>query len=403
MIIMILQQLQDQEFINFGSALALGLVEMLIAFFALRLYIQQKSRLLLYFALAWTALSFFFVLNGVSIFIDSVLTFQISYIVFLPASIIFWFAFVDTTMHENIGLKKMCIAIGVCAVLATFTVLAPWTFDLNQAAFVIADPSANFWFFQVSNVIYFMMMISYSYFATITYRKSPPTLKPLARIFFVSGIFSFIAAIIQFYNDPIILLLQSIIVIAITAIAIIIIKKEPRIVHLLPYTVYRLLITSANGPSYYSKTWADLDLDDNMLSGLLSAIRTNLAGTVSRAIPTGAISELRMDKAILLTEMHYAPLTIVLLTSKASMALKKALADFGAAFSKQFYDSLYDVNGFAKEVTDANAVFSKNLVEPLILKYFRSVPSFIESQSSGIIDPIADAKAKDEKVIDDNT
>ena len=144
---------------------------------------------------------------------------------------------------------------------------------------------------------------------------------------------------------------------------------------LLPYTVYKLIITSKNGPRYYTKEWVDSGIDDDMLAGLMSAIGTVVKNTLQK-IKTGAISEIKMYKGVMVTEMRYLPINIVLIASRASGALRSSLEGFGEEFMKVFYNDLYDKDGFAKEVLECSSVFTEQRMDALIDKHFKNVPSF---------------------------
>jgi hypothetical protein len=233
-------------------------------------------------------------------------------------------------------------------------------------------------------VVFSLNGIAYLYWAVNTFRKSPPALKKRARSLLLMSILMVVGLSIQFFavgDLEFLLVIQSILIVLIVIGTLIIIKNEPRIAHLLPYTVYKLIVTSKNGPKYYTKSWADSGIDDDMLAGLMSAIGTVVKNTLQK-IKTGAISEIKMYKGVMLTEMRYLPVNIVIVASKASGALKEALESFGEEFMKVFYNDLYDKDGFAKEVLDGTGVFTDAKVEPLIAKYFKNVPVF-EAGSHG--------------------
>ena len=373
------------------SYIGIGLVMIAISIIALQAYVKQKARFMLDFCLSWMFFGAFVITLGIVAVTEVLLLFQIAYAVFLPANIIFWIAFIDESMHEGIGLKKTIISFILCTVLATVMFVVPW--QQVPSALLGSPFSLGDWdwlFLQLTNAVLSITGIGYAYWAITTFRKAPPILKKISTVVLVFGIMAVFAVVLQFTADPTLLMIQSLLVIVMIIGIVIAIRREPRIAHILPYTVYRLLVTSKNGPKYYAKTWATIDLDDDMLAGLMSAIRTTVKGTVGKAIDSGAISEVRMTKAIMLTEMRYECVNIVLLTSKASTSLKKSLDKFGEEFTKTFYHELYTSEGFPKEVTSMESVFTPSVMEPLIARHFGIVPSFDEM----IDDPIKSAIAK---------
>ncbi|NMC03562.1 MAG: hypothetical protein GYA24_00045 [Candidatus Lokiarchaeota archaeon] len=377
-----------------GPAVAIGVAVIVIAAISLGMYMKQRSKLLLYFFLTWLSFGAFIILDAVSTSMDLVLLFRITYSVFATCIIVFWFAFIDNVMHEQIGIKKMIVAFSGGTILGSIVWLFDWQLVVDPVTqipkFYVfpANPFIDTVFFQMINIFFTFIGIGYIYWAFISFNKSPPALKKKTRILFVLGIILLVGLAVQFYpGDPllvqVLLLLQSVIIVVVILGTILIIKSESRIAHLLPYTVYKLIITSKNGPKYYTKSWADSGIEDDMLAGLMSAIGTVVKNTLQK-IKTGAISEIKMYKGVMLTEMRYLPVNIVLVASRASSALKNSLEAFGEEFMKVFYNDLYDKDGFAKEVLDGMTTFTKEKMEPLIEKHFHNVPTFLAGGAAEI-------------------
>ncbi len=375
-----------------APALAIGAVVIVVAAFSLGMYLKQRSKLLLYFFITWTAFGLFIILDAVASSMNLIWLFKIVYSVVATSIIVFWFAFIDNVMHEQIGIKKMIVAFVGGTVLGSIVWLFNWqiVFDPETGVpkFVVSptNPVIDMVFFQMINIFFSLIGIGYVYWAAISFKKSPAPLKKKTGLLFTLGIILLVGLVIQFYpGDPVILdmllLMQSIIILVVVLGTVLILRSEPRIAHLLPYTVYKLIVTSKNGPKYYTKAWAESGIDDDMLAGLMSAIGTVVKNTLQK-IKTGAISEIKMYKGVMLTEMRYMPVNIVLVASRASSALKAALDSFGEEFMKVFYNVLYDKDGFAKEVLDANNTFTSEKMNPLIEKYFKNVPVFTSEASA---------------------
>lgn len=381
---MMLQELTDEKLLNLGSSIGIGGVMIAISLIALQIYLSQRTRGMLYFFLAWTSFGLYIITSGMAGVFGSVELLQIAYVLFLPISVVLWLQFVDETMHEGVGLKKTVVVFSWFAFFSAFVLLETWTYDPINVTFVIGSASSllNVTFFQMTNVSLSLPMVSYAYWSTISYRKSPPQLKSKTRALFIYGILMLVAMVIQFVGDIIFLLVQSIIVIIVIIGTTTAIRKTPMIAHLLPYTVYKLIITSKNGPKYYVKQWVEAGIDDDMLAGLMSAIGTVVKNTLQK-IKTGAISEIKMYKGMMLTEMRYLPVNIVIIASKASTALKQSLYRFSEEFMKLFYNDLYDKDGFAKEVMDSS-IFTEDRMDALIEKYFHFIPTTIAHKYVGV-------------------
>nr|MDO8118659.1 hypothetical protein [Candidatus Sigynarchaeota archaeon] len=390
--------IQEDDFFNdplftLGISFVVGTVMIVIAIMGLGIYMKQKSKLLLYFFLSWAIFGVFLILSdGIAVFLGvmgesllAVLLFRLSYAFIAPCCIIFFFAFIDEAMQEGLGMKKTIVAFVVCSIMGAFVIIVPFGFipassgSPAKIAPIVSDNIVNadleFIWIQIVNIAFLLEGIAAIYWTINTFRKAPPSLKKNATILLSFGILMLIGLTIQFTADELLLMMQIVILIIVCLGTLLTIKKEPRIAHLLPYTVYKLIITSKNGPKYYTKSWAESGIDDDMLAGLMSAIGTVVKNTLQK-IKTGAISEIKMYKGVMLTEMRYLPVNIVIVASKASGALKQSLEGFSEEFMKSFYNNLYDKDGFAKEVLDPSSTFTDAKMEPLIAKYFKNVAIF---------------------------
>jgi hypothetical protein len=386
-----LYELGEDQLISLGFAAAFGISLIVISAIALGIYVKQKGRLLLYFFFTWATLGAFIIMSdGVATILNDVLIYRLSYAFILPASVIFSFAFVDEAMHEGLGLKKTIVAFTASAIMGTFVFLVPGHFDPATLTYVIDGVMGDVWL-QLVNIILSLSGVAYLYWAINTSRKAPPVLKKKASSLLLLSILMVIGLAVQFVafgELADLLIVQAIMTVIVVIGTLIIIKNEPRIAHLLPYTVYKLIVTSKNGPKYYTRSWAESGIDDDMLAGLMSAIGTVVKNTLQK-IKTGAISEIKMYKGVMLTEMRYLPVNIVLVASKASGALRQSLEGFGEEFMKLFYNDLYDKDGFAKEVLDGIGTFTNAKMEPLIVKYFKNVPSFDEGTQGNELPGVA--------------
>ena len=114
-------QANENFLLNLGSAVVISAVMIVISFIALRIYTDQKSRMMLYFFFSWFVFgSFIIVSTLVAVVLESVVIFQLAYTFLFPLNTIFWFAFIDEAMNEKIGIKKMIFAFSVFSFIAAF-------------------------------------------------------------------------------------------------------------------------------------------------------------------------------------------------------------------------------------------------------------------------------------------
>jgi hypothetical protein len=129
---------------------------------------------------------------------------------------------------------------------------------------------------------------------------------------------------------------------------------------------------------YYERSWEKIELESAMVAGMISAVNTFAKNTLKDA-NVGIISEIRLQKGILLTEMCYSPVNVFLIASKASPDLKNAIHTFADEFTLAFKKNLYGEIGDAIEIQpyDIATVFAKDIIDPIVNKNFSNVPDFI--------------------------
>jgi len=389
----------DDQLENFAEYLGMGIVALLLALFALISYKKQRSRALLYFSISWLSFFIFSVLDSVISILPSVFWFQFSYAFIIPLNPVFLLAFIDETMNEHLGLKKMVIAFSAWAMLATFMFSINW--EWSGSDYITVNPSMYIWYIEISNVDLSLVSIGFGYWAIKTYLGAPSILRPLTNKLFILGIAALISIPLEISANSTLLAIQSILAIVIAFGTILIIRKEPRIIHILPYKVYKLIIASRAGEVFYAKEWANMKprkkvllikekeeepqkegvasiLDNQFLSSFMTAIRD--AFTHSRStgnVDLGALESLNLSYAKMLLEMRHLPISIILLASRVSLSLKKSLSDFSDEFMKIYNDCFYGDDDLpCNKLIDIADKFSEVKMKPLLEKYFWNIPIF---------------------------
>jgi len=139
---------------------------------------------------------------------------------------------------------------------------------------------------------------------------------------------------------------------------------QPKLSYILPFKVYHLIvIETTSGLPLYKYSWIIGDelgeLNPQVFSSLLHGIDLLIEDTVHR----GTIQEIDVEKAILIMD-HYHSISCVLITSKASLVLRKALN----RFCLKFWNKFSDVIDNPSKLSQFNS--TKELVE----EYFAFIP-----------------------------
>ena len=117
---------------------------------------------------------------------------------------------------------------------------------------------------------------------------------------------------------------------------IIILILEPSLLFVLPFKAYRLLVLAKHsGLALYDHRWTKDTIDEDLLSGLISAIKSMGEDVLQK----GGIKEITWEKGILLFHLGQT-VNVALLTSKKSSFLITSVAQFTEAFETRFRDTL---------------------------------------------------------------
>jgi hypothetical protein len=376
---------------------------------AFRLYAKRRSKTMFLFAMTWIFNALNVLSGGISQMYLDPLLFKIQYAVFFPLGFIAWMAFLDYAQSDGIGWKKMVIAVGYSMLLITWVMRPENEITFTQfGSVIVIDIPYEFAFLMITDVYTILYAGTVVYWARVSLKASPATMKkPILMIFLVSipmliGACSLVLVdlsaagvdILDADTSSIIAIITVLFVLVNSIVMAIAISKEPRIVHFLPYRVYQLVVTAKTGTPYYSYKWSEEEIEVNMSAGLLSAI-TSFTKETLKNVKSGGISTIQMDRAVMITRLQYSPVNIALIASKSSQDLQQNLTGFSEDFVKTYYNSLYDKDGFPRTIGPAeiNNVIKESDMEKMVLTHFANIPSYLVKP----VDPIADASGKNKK------
>ncbi len=112
-----------------------------------------------------------------------------------------------------------------------------------------------------------------------------------------------------------------------------IVFRNPQLLYILPFTVYRLLVIDAvSGISIFNYDWVETEIDDVLLGGLLQGFQ-NISNDL---LKHGSIREVRLDTGVLILHKEKT-IFVGLLASKSSKFLEESLKNFAEAFVRDLY------------------------------------------------------------------
>ncbi|HMF34357.1 MAG TPA: hypothetical protein VKK79_23235 [Candidatus Lokiarchaeia archaeon] len=285
----------------------------------------------------------------------------------LPGFIII-ICFLDLILNDSIR----PITIVILAILSTLAVRA--TFDVGIITFMTLPDGTKYLLENYDLTVPIVLFVFFSVFRSIQIligllKKTPKKLQVYPRVFLLATFLIAPVAIILYLSGYLDIVFSGAIwLISAIATNIIIISVviEPKLAFILPIDIYKLIILDTNsGLSLFSHTFdhRERDFDDILFSGMMQGINTIL----NEAMNKGALVELKLAKALLITERSDKfPVACILITTKSSALLRTTLQAFFNAF----------LNDFSKFIARDNDVGQFDRVADLIPQFFAFVPEY---------------------------
>jgi len=299
--------------------------------------VKKKKRLILLFSVMWLMYAIFWFIDATAHYYYSIFIMSFAILpqlIGVPCFIVF----IELIKKEHVNPIKISILIIIEALLIYVTFFVSGNFEIIPGYGV-----HNKGILRIIQIVFLFYFVSlYFIWSYQTWRKSPTSLKRLTTILLIgSTLFSVVTAamyalgtFVKTFNSI------AFIVNGIGALTtIIVILKDPRIIFILPFKAYRILIVDTNGSiALYKHDWAKVgELEENMFSMMLQAIGNVLDDILKK----GEVQEIQMDRAVLLIQHDKThSIASVLIASKSSRSLKYGLKRFNEKFITVFQSSL---------------------------------------------------------------
>lgn len=335
------------------TGIFVGVGGLITFFYALK----KKNNLIFLFSALWLLYSIYWFIDAGAHFFYSkrLMTWAI-----VPELIAapFIIVFIELSRKEHVNPVNITVLIVIEFILLMVTFLLP----LNENYEVIQGYGVhNKGIIRIIQVIFlFYFVTQYFLWSFITWRKVPLEFKRSATwLLFGSTLFSIIT-VLMYAMGGLIKIFNSLAFFTngIGAfITIIVILKDPKIIYILPFTAYRVLVVDTNeGIALYKYDWADIgEVEENIFSMVLQAV----GKVLDEILKKGEVREIQMDRAVLLIQhdKNY-PIASVLVTSKSTKSLRSGLRKFNDQFILKYYHKNVDVHEVSK-FREANILVHK--------------------------------------------
>lgn len=144
-------------------------------------------------------------------------------------------------------------------------------------------------------------------------------------------------------------------------IIVIILIKEPLLLYVLPFKAYKLLvIKKESGIMIYDYKWAKDNIDDDLITGLITALQD----MGNEVLDRGMIKEIILEHGSLIF-CFGEWINVCLITSKISKSLRESLNNFSSNFEVRFFNEINSQSVIFENFKDA---------DELIDRFFSNVP-----------------------------
>ncbi|MFX1340523.1 MAG: hypothetical protein ACFFDK_18080 [Promethearchaeota archaeon] len=321
---------------------------------------RKKIKSLFYIRLGFISIALFFMFEGLSFVFMSIFLHQIHSLIILFTAF-FFFIGINYTLRES-SLSLNLLPLLLLTIPYIYLMFLPgmiiysiefgyptivWTGLLNITGIIIQAITAFFIF----------------YWGLKTYVNSPFLIKREARIFFIGTLLCTIGAFSIYMLTiwiPISILLSDIFIVIGAVIFTVAIIREPKLLYILPFTIYRILVKDKEGFPLFDHDWSESDISEITFTGFINAVQL----MSEEVLAIGGVVDIHLEEGIL--TLHKSELiTVGLVASKSSKLLRESLVNFSNDFQKRFEREL---KNSVKDMDKYDAAYE------LIEKYFSNFP-----------------------------
>ncbi|TFG18321.1 MAG: hypothetical protein EU531_00705 [Promethearchaeota archaeon] len=354
--------------IDFITAI-FGIILTIITYYSPK---AKKIKSLFFIRLGFILFWVFILTDGLSfLFLNKILG-LLSGLLIIPATL-FIIIGLNYTMKENIYSYGLIIVAGLSSLLIYSGFLPGAVYIEFQSGYLRVAWGGLFGI--LGMVLTGIAMLYLFYWGVRTWINAPFLIKKEALIFFLGILtifpFGFLFYLLYIF-EPIFILICDISIAIGTLIISLVVIREPKLLYILPYTIYRIVVKNKDGVPLYYHDWSESVLNETIFTGFLNAVQL----MSEEVMNIGGLLDINLKEGILILKESKS-ITVGLVSSKSSKLLRDSVIKFTADFEKKFEREL------KKSITDPSQY--ENAFE-LIEKYFSNFPyKIIESKKQPLL------------------
>ena len=352
----------------------------------------KKITSLFFLRLGFFFLSLFMFFDGVAILFVNVLYSRLSGILLFPL-VIFVIIGVNYTFRENfysVGLVIVC-SLGFLLVYFGFQ---PGAVGISSD---IGYPRVD-WrgLFNVMAIILTAIASFYLlYWGTKTFINAPFSIRKDATLLYLGLLIASVVGMLfylLYIIETVFILFSNLSMIVGAIIFTIAIIREPKLLYIFPFTVYRIVVKNRDGHPLFDHDWSESNISDSIFTGFINAVQLMSKDVMH----IGGLLDINLEKGILILK-ESERITVGLVASKSSKLLRDSVVSFTTAFEEKFdrelkssindmlvYDSAHDL--IEKFFSNFPYKIIKSKKQPLLLsgKYLK-IPLELDNKLRKII------------------
>lgn len=190
----------------------------------------------------------------------------------------------------------------------------------------------------VGIIIQLILFMLTFYWGLKTWFNTPLLMKKDAIVFFLGVILCTVISssiyLLAFWI-PILILLSDIVFALGLIFIIIAIMRDPKLLYILPFTVYRIIVKDREGFPIYDHDWSKSEISETIFSGFINAVQI----MSEEIMNIGGVVDIQLEEGILF--LHNTELiTVALVSSKSSKLLRECTQGFSIDFQQKFETEL---------------------------------------------------------------
>jgi len=306
------------------------IVVVILSYLKLR-HIKIKS--LFYLRLSFFSTALYFLFEAIAdlflnIFLASLNNF------FLPFSSIFFLIGVTYSKKESfysVSLIVLCFLMPIFYIYAflpdSFEIIVVSGFNYQK---IITKGSLDI----LIIIFYIIPAVLGYYWAILIWRNTPFLYKKEAFLLVLTMVIIFPFAIIAYLFTlwhPTFIILSDITFALGWYVIIYAITKEPKLLYILPFTVYRILVKDGDGNPLFDHDWSESNINENVFTGFVNAVQL----MSEEVMHIGGLLDINLQEGILIVN-NSKTITVGLVASKSSKLLRDCVRNFTRDFEEQF-------------------------------------------------------------------